>query len=84
MLTDDEIEACVNETEVRNLSFYGYGVSNFILSLIETAIGLSEGRIPARHIDEIIELARRMITSEIELFPVRRADAAAAGHAGIR
>jgi putative hydrolase of the HAD superfamily len=69
ILTDDEVEAHINETEVRNLSFYGYGVSNFVLSLIETAIGLSDGRIPGRHIEEIIALARRMITSEIELFP---------------
>jgi putative hydrolase of the HAD superfamily len=69
VLTEDEVEAHINESEVRNLSLYGYGVSNFVLSLIETAIGLSDGRIPARHIEEIIDLARRMITSEVELFP---------------
>ena len=69
ILTEDEVEAHINESEVRNLSLYGYGVSNFVLSLIETAIGLSDGRIPARHIEEIIDLARRMITSDVELFP---------------
>jgi putative hydrolase of the HAD superfamily len=69
ILTEDELEAHINESEVRNLSFYGYGVPNFVLSLIETAIGLSDGRIPGRHVQEIIGLARTMITSDIELFP---------------
>lgn len=69
VLTEDEVEAHINEIEVRNLSFYGYGVTNFVLSLIETAIGLSKGHIRGHHIEEIIGLARIMITSEIELFP---------------
>ena len=34
-LSTDEIEACVNRTELANLPFYGYGVSSFVLSLID-------------------------------------------------
>ena len=33
-----QIEDCVNRTEMANLALYGYGVSSFILSLAETAI----------------------------------------------
>ena len=30
------------ETEIRNLSLYGYGIKGFVLSMIETAIQVSE------------------------------------------
>jgi len=68
-LDDAALEAAINDVEMRNLAFYGYGVPSFVLSLIEAAIGLSDGGITGRHIDEIIELARRMITADVELFP---------------
>ena len=38
------------ETERRNLRLFGYGVKGFTLSMIETAIEASEGRIPAASI----------------------------------
>jgi putative hydrolase of the HAD superfamily len=69
ILDDEALEAAINDVEMRNLAFYGYGVPSFVLSLIEAAIGLSEGGITGHHIDEIIELARRMITADVELFP---------------
>ncbi len=40
-LTEEEITEAVNRTEVQNLPFFGYGVSSFVLSLIETAIRLT-------------------------------------------
>ena len=43
LLTEDEIEERVNRMEVQNLAYYGYGISSFILSLIETAIELTSG-----------------------------------------
>jgi len=65
----DEIEARVNQTELANLEYYGYGVSSFVLSLIETAIDLTDGRITGDDLRGMIELARHMLTEEIELFP---------------
>lgn len=69
VLGEDEIEACVNRTELRNLDYYGYGVSSFVLSLIETAIDLTGGRVAGSDLRGMIELARHMLTEEIELFP---------------
>ena len=69
LLTDDEIEERVNRTEVQNLAYYGYGISSFILSLIETAIELTGGRVSGQQLGDLIALARQMITAEIELFP---------------
>jgi putative hydrolase of the HAD superfamily len=71
-LGEEEIEAHVSRTEVANLEFYGYGVSSFVLSLIETAIDLTGGRIAGSDLRAAIELAKRMLTEEIELFPAVR------------
>jgi putative hydrolase of the HAD superfamily len=69
VLGADEVEARVNQTELANLEYYGYGVSSFALSLIETAITLTDGRIAGADLREVTELAKHMLTEEIELFP---------------
>jgi putative hydrolase of the HAD superfamily len=68
-LTDDEIEDRVSETEVANIDFYGYGVSSFVLSLIETSIRLTSGRITGAALRELIDVAKQMLSEEVELFP---------------
>jgi putative hydrolase of the HAD superfamily len=71
-LSDDEIEERVNRTEVENIDYYGYGVSSFTLSLIETAIGLTDGRVTGGELVGLIEVAKEMLTEEIELFDSAR------------
>jgi putative hydrolase of the HAD superfamily len=68
-LSAEEVEARVNRTELVNLSYYGYGVSSFVLSLIETAIEVTDGRIAGAGLRRAIELAKQMLTEDIELFP---------------
>lgn len=72
VLSTEDIEACVNRTEIANIGVYGYGVSSFALSLIETAIGLTDGRITGADLRGIVELAKGMLTEEVELFPGAR------------
>jgi putative hydrolase of the HAD superfamily len=67
-LDDADIEARVTRTEVANIEYFGYGVSSFALSLIETAIDATGGRIAAGDLHALIDLARQMLTEEIELF----------------
>ncbi|MBI3423428.1 MAG: HAD family hydrolase [Acidobacteria bacterium] len=55
------------ETEIRNLEHYGYGTKGFTLSLIETAIELTEGRISGGEIAQIIALTKAMLCAPIEL-----------------
>jgi putative hydrolase of the HAD superfamily len=55
------------ETEVRNLEHYGYGIKGFTLSMIETAIELTEGRISGAEIGRVIELTREMFSAPVEL-----------------
>jgi len=70
--SEEEIEERVNTTEVENIRYYGYGVSSFALSLIETAIELTGGRITGAALREVIALAKQMLTEEVELFPGAR------------
>jgi putative hydrolase of the HAD superfamily len=55
--------------EKRNIQHYGYGVKGFTLSMIETALEVTEDRVPARVIRELIEAGQEMLKSPIELLP---------------
>lgn len=57
------------ETERRNVRFYGYGIKGFTLSMIETAIQVTEGRVSARTIGEILAAGREMVTHPVEILP---------------
>jgi putative hydrolase of the HAD superfamily len=76
-LTEDEIEERINRTELENIDYYGYGVSSFTLSLIETAINVTGGRVAGGDLAELIQVAKEMLSEEIELFESAR-DAVAA------
>lgn len=65
----ERIENQLNEAERRNLRYFGYGVKGFVLSMIETAIELSDGRVTAREIQTILEAGKSMLTHPIELLP---------------
>ncbi len=57
------------ETETRNIQHFGYGVKAFALSMIETAVELTEGRISGQDIKTLVEVAREMLDAEVELLP---------------
>lgn len=61
------------EAERRNLGHYGFGVKGFVLSMIETAIEVTEGRVPARVISDIMAAGREMLSHPIDLLPDARA-----------
>lgn len=54
-------------TEMKNLRHYGYGVKGFVLSMVETAIELSESRVTGREISEILGWGQSMLTQTVEL-----------------
>ncbi len=61
------IDERLSETELRNLRHYGYGIKSFSLSMIETAIELTEGRIKGHEIGEILSLAKEMLAAPVQL-----------------
>jgi putative hydrolase of the HAD superfamily len=62
------IEQRMDETEIQNVRIFGYGIKTFVLTMIETAILLSEGEITGRTIQHILAIAKEMITAEVKLF----------------
>jgi len=62
------IEQRLDQTELQNLKRYGYGIKSFTLSMIETAIQMTEGRIIGSDIQEIITLAWEMLGRPMEIF----------------
>ncbi|MCL4188269.1 MAG: HAD family hydrolase [Rhodobacteraceae bacterium] len=59
--------------ERRNLGQYGFGVKGFVLSMIETAIEVTDGRVPAAVIAELLAAGREMLALPTELLPHARA-----------
>jgi len=57
------------ETEKRNLQFYGFGWKGFILSMVETAIDVTDGKVPTSVLSNLIELGRDMPAHPIEILP---------------
>jgi len=62
-LIDDEL----HRTEMRNLDQYGYGIKGYALSMIETAIQLSEGKVSGEDVRNIINIARDLLEANVEL-----------------
>jgi putative hydrolase of the HAD superfamily len=61
------IDERLYRTEMRNLEHFGYGIKAFALSMIETAVELTEGRISGADIQTIINFAREMLAADVEL-----------------
>lgn len=55
--------------ERRNVGIYGFGIKGFTLSMIETAIEVTEGRAPGAVIAEILAAGREMLAHPIETLP---------------
>ncbi len=68
----DHLAERLEAAERRNIGHYGFGVKGFTLSMIETAIEVTEGRVPAAVIGELIAAGRDMLEHPIELFPFAR------------
>jgi putative hydrolase of the HAD superfamily len=61
------VGARLYETEVRNMQHYGYGIKAFALSMIETALDLTEDRVSGVDVRAILDTARAMLTAHVEL-----------------
>jgi len=65
--SEEWIAQRLDEAEIRNIKHFGYGIKGFTLSMIETAIELTEERITGKEIQEILGYTREMLSAPIEL-----------------
>jgi len=61
------LDARLLDRERENLELFGYGVKGFTLSMIETAIEVTDGRVDVADIKAIIDNAKEMLRHPVEL-----------------
>jgi putative hydrolase of the HAD superfamily len=64
----DRAEEAVDQVELENLPHYGYGVMSFILSLIETAVEITEEDFRGKDVRALLELGKEMLTAPPQVF----------------
>ncbi|QPM91105.1 HAD family hydrolase [Pseudooceanicola algae] len=68
-----DLETRLLAAEQRNIGHYGFGIKGFVLSMIETAIEITDARVPAATIRELIDAGQEMLRHPIDLLPHARA-----------
>ena len=65
--TPNKIDQELFKMEMKNLGTYGYGVTGFVLSMVELAIELSNRTVANSIISQILDIGKEMINKPIEL-----------------
>lgn len=65
----EEISAALFRTEMKNLKSLGYGAKAFTISMVETALEVSNQMISAGDIRQIVDLGKSLLDMPIELLP---------------
>ncbi len=65
--TENKIDQELFKTEINNLEIYGYGVKGFVLSMVESALELSNYKLNPKIIQEILAIGKEMLEKPIEL-----------------
>ncbi|MEM7473300.1 MAG: HAD family hydrolase [Pseudomonadota bacterium] len=65
----DHLAERLLQAERRNLGKYGFGIKGFVLSMIETAIEVTDQKVPASVIADIIAAGQEMLEHPIHLLP---------------
>ena len=63
------INALLYDVQRANMELFGYGAKSFMLSMIETAIQLSDSAVTGREIQQIMDLGRALLRYPIEPLP---------------
>ena len=65
--TANKIDQELFKTEMQNLGLYGYGIKSFVLSMIESAIDISNNSVSIQTIQSILDLGKDMLNKPVEL-----------------
>lgn len=64
-----DLDGLLMAAERRNLGQYGFGIKGFVLSMIETALEVTDQRVPGSVISELIAAGQDMLRHPIDLLP---------------
>ena len=65
----EHLAARLLDAEKRNLAHYGFGIKGFTLSMIETAIEITDGKVPGQIIGRIVAAGREMLSHPVNTLP---------------
>ncbi|HEU0111037.1 MAG TPA: HAD family hydrolase [Flavisolibacter sp.] len=67
-LPQHTVERELLKTEIKNLPLYGYGIKGFMLSMIETALSVSNKTIEIEIVEKIVEYGKELLGRPVEVF----------------
>lgn len=65
--TPNKIDQELFKIEIKNLDLYGYGVKSFILSMVESALDISNNNVSNQVLEKILNIGKDMINKPVEL-----------------
>lgn len=65
--TPNKLDQELFKMEMRNLDLYGYGVKAFTLSMIESALDLSNYNVSNKTIEAVLNIGKKMLNKPVEL-----------------
>lgn len=65
--TANKIDQELFKKEMDNLELYGYGVKAFVLSMVESAIEISNGSVSNKTLGKILDIGKSMINQPVKL-----------------
>lgn len=68
----DKLMSRLLEAERRNIGHYGFGIKGFMLSMIETALEVTENKVAGTVISDILSTGQEMLSHPIDLLPHAR------------
>jgi putative hydrolase of the HAD superfamily len=67
--SSQEILGMILNHQVKNLPLYGFGIKAFTLSMIETALKITDNNISGKGIEQIITIGKDLLQKPVELLP---------------
>ncbi len=65
--TKNKIDQELFKMEMKNLEIYGYGIKGFMLSMVESALELSNNQVSHATLNTILDLGKQMLAQPVEL-----------------
>ncbi len=65
--SEKEVMDILYQMEIKNLPLYGYGAKGFVLSMTETALQVSQGKVSGEIVEKILNLGKTLLSKPVIL-----------------
>ncbi|RZL36744.1 MAG: HAD family hydrolase, partial [Pedobacter sp.] len=67
--SESQVLTILFETEIRNLTLYGYGIKGFMLSMVETILTVTKNTAKPELFEQALAIGKAMFDKPVELLP---------------